>query len=169
MAGKNLFWYMDGLGSLSEIMFRIYIDGDYLCLDNVKPHMIGGDKVLQQYKINTEDILDLGIVKVSELKKQSVVGRGVVGGLLFGPVGAVLGGMSATGKQKIKSTLAICYLPSSGDDPKTIVFNAEPPSWGGQNISSATKMKNELAKRPKSERVVRYLGQIVNEDGSITL
>ena len=42
MAGKNLFWYMDGLGSLSEIMFRIYIDGDYLCLDNVKPHMIGG-------------------------------------------------------------------------------------------------------------------------------
>ena len=32
MAGKNLFWYMDGLGSLSEIMFRIYIDGDYLCL-----------------------------------------------------------------------------------------------------------------------------------------
>ena len=119
MAGKNLFWYMDGLGSLSEIMFRIYIDGDYLCLDNVKPHMIGGDKVLQQYKI--------------------------------------------------KSTLAICYLPSSGDDPKTIVFNAEPPSWGGQNISSATKMKNELAKRPKSERVVRYLGQIVNEDGSITL
>ena len=51
MAGKNLFWYMDGLGSLSEIMFRIYIDGDYLCLDNVKPHMIGGDKVLQQYKI----------------------------------------------------------------------------------------------------------------------
>ena len=108
MAGKNLFWYMDGLGSLSEIMFRIYIDGDYLCLDNVKPHMIGGDKVLQQYKIKTEDILDLGIVKVSELKKQSVVGRGVVGGLLFGPVGAVLGGMSATGKQKIKSTLAIC-------------------------------------------------------------
>ena len=95
--------------------------------------------MLQQYKIKTEDILDLGIVKVSELKKQSVVGRGVVGGLLFGPVGAVLGGMSATGKQKIKSTLAICYLPSSGDDTKTIVFNADAPSWGDRTFPPQPK------------------------------
>ena len=169
MAGKNLFWYMDGLGNLNDIMFRVYLDGEYLCMDNVKPHMIGSDKVLQQYKIKAGDILDFGIVKVSELQKQSVVGRGVVGGLLFGPVGAVLGGMSATGKQKIKSTFAICYLPSNGDEPKTIVFNAEPPSWGSQNALSVAKMKNELAKTPKSERVMKYLGQTVNDDGSISL
>lgn len=169
MAGKNLFWYMDGLGNLNDIMFRVYIDGEFLCMDNVKPHMIGSDKVLQQYKIKAADILDFGIVKMSELTKQSVAARGVAGGLLLGPVGAVLGGMSATGKQKIKSTLAICYLPSSGDEPKTVVFNAEPPSWEAQNISSVNKMKSELAKRPKSERVMKYLGQTVNEDGSITL
>lgn len=169
MAGKNLFWYMDGLGTLNDIMFRVYIDGDYLYMDNVSPHMIGSDKVLKQYKIKTEDILDFGIVKTSELKKQSVVGRGVVGGMLFGPAGAVLGGMSAIGKQKIKSTLAICYLPSNGGEPKTIVFNAEPPSWGSQNSLSVAKIKNELAKHPKSERVMKYLGQTVNTDGSITL
>lgn len=46
---------------------------------------------------------------------------------------------------------------------------ADAAAWGGNNAVSIAKLKNELAKQPKSERVVRYLGQTVNEDGSITL
>lgn len=169
MAGKNLFYYMDGLGDIQSGMFRVYLDGDYLMMDQVSPRMIGKDKVIQQYKIKAADVLDFGIVKVSELKNQSVIGRGAVGGLLFGPVGAVLGGMSAVAKSKIKSTLAISYLPSNGDEPKTVVFDAEPPSWGSQNALSVVKMKKEMSNISKSERVMKYLGQTINEDGSITL
>lgn len=170
MAGKNLFYYLDGLGNLpSQSMFRVELEGDVVLLNQVKPHAFGKDKVIQQYKLPAASIIDFGIVKTAELQKQSVVGRGAVGGFLFGPVGAVLGGMSAAGKQKIKSTLAICYLPSTGGDPKTIVFDAEPPSWGGSNAGSVSKMKRELLNVPKSPAVMAYLGQTVNEDGSISL
>lgn len=169
MSGKNLFWYMSGLGNTESIMFRIYISDEFLILDNVKPHAFLSDTVIQQYKLKASDIVAFDIVKTSELKKGSVLGRGAAGGILFGPVGAVLGGMSAMSGQKVKSTLAICYLPSSGNEPKTIVFNAEPVSWGGQNAASISKMKKQLSKIPRSDRVKAYLGQTVNEDGSITL
>ena len=166
---KNLFDYLDGLGDLPQnSVFRVVLEGEFLSLYRIKLKTFGADEIIQHYKISTSDILALDQVKTSELQNQSVVGRGVVGGLLFGPVGALLGGMSATGKQKIKTTLAISYVPSNGNEPKTVIL-ADAAAWGGNNAVSIAKLKNELAKQPKSERVVRYLGQTVNEDGSITL
>ena len=170
MSGKNLFYYLDGLGNLPEqSMFRVTLEDGFLLLDHVKPHPFGKDKLIQQYKIPADMIVDFGIVKTSELKKQSVLGRGAVGGFLLGPVGAVLGGMSAVGKQKIKSTLAICYIPSGGGDPRTAVFDAEPSGWATTNLSSITKLKKELLKTPKSPAVMSYLGQSTAADGSIML
>lgn len=170
MAGKNLFFYLSGLGNLpGGAMFRIEIDGDTLVLSQVSPRAFGKDKIIQQYKIAASDILAFDILTEAELKNRSVVGRGVIGGLLFGPVGAVLGGLSGNNKQKIKATLAISYLPSSGGDPRTVVFDAEPPSWSSQNKLSVAKIKNELINIPKSTAVTAYLGQTVNADGSITL
>ncbi len=170
MSGKNLFTVLDGLGNQEQnALFRLELDAEELHITKVKARAFRGDTILQEYKIPTRSIVDFGIVTASELKKQSVIGRGAVGGLLFGPVGAVLGGMSATGKQKIKSTLAICYLPSTGGEPKTIVFDAEPAGWANSNRVSILKMKNQLLKLPKSPEVLAYLGQTVNQDGSITL
>lgn len=165
----NLFEYLNGLGTLPErAMFEISLDEEYLTMNQIKLKVFGKNEILQQYRIKACDILALDIVKKAELENQSVIGRGAVGGLLFGPVGAVLGGMSATSKQKIKSTLAISYLPSSGDEPKTIVFT-DASSWSGNNALSVSKMKDRLTKIPKSARAMSYLGQAVNEDGSITL
>lgn len=51
-------------------------------------------------------------------KSKSVVGRAVVGGLLFGSVGAVVGGISGTGKKaskKIKNFLVIDYISQNGE------------------------------------------------------
>lgn len=170
MSGKNLFFYLSGLGNLPErAYFRVGIDGDTLILAQVSPRAFGKDKIIQQYKIAAQSILAFDILTEAELKKRSVVGRGVAGGLLFGPVGAVLGGLSGNNKQKIKSTLAISYIPSSGNDPRTIVLDAELTSWEGQNKLSVAKIKNKLAKIPKSAEAMAYLGQTVNQDGSITL
>ena len=167
---KNLFYHLDGLGNLPQSTpFSIGFDGEYVLLDQLKLKIFGKNETVQQYKIKAADILDFGIVNTAELKNKSVIGRGVAGGLLFGPVGALLGGMSGANQQKIKSTLAICYLPSTGGDPKTVIFDAEPPSWGSMNKVAASKMQRELTKNPKSEAVMAYLGQTVEEDGSILL
>lgn len=167
---KNLFYYLDGLGALpSQAMFRVSLSDGYLLLDYIKLHVLKKDEILQQYKIKAEDILAFDIVNASELKNQSVVGRGAVGAFLFGPVGALLGGMSAANKQKIKSTLAISYLSSANREPKTIIFDAEPPSWKGNNAIFVAKAKKDLAKIPKSKAVMEHLGQSINNDGSITL
>ena len=166
---KNLFDYLDGLGDLpANSVFRVLLEGEFLSLYRIKLKTFGSDEIIQQYKIKAADILALDQVKTSELQNQSVVGRGVVGGLLFGPVGALLGGMSATGKQKIKTTLAISYLPSSGNEAKTVIL-ADSVAWGGNNAASIAKLKKDLEKIPKSDRAMAYLGQTVNEDGSITL
>lgn len=166
---KNLFDYLDGLGDLpSNSVFRVLLEGEFLSLYRIKLKTFGADEVIQHYKINAADILALDQVKTSELQNQSVVGRGMVGGLLFGPVGALLGGMSATGKQKIKTTLAISYLPSNGNEPKTIIL-ADSVAWGGNNTVSIAKLKKDLEKIPKSARAMKYLGQTINQDGSITL
>lgn len=170
MAEKNLFYYMDGLGNLPDhAMFSLTIENNILHLNHVIPHLLGKGKVLQEYKINAENILAFDIVNVADLQNKSVIGRGAAGAFLFGPVGAVLGGMSGASKQKIKSTLAISFLPSLGGDPKTIVFDAEPPSWGSKNKLSIAKMKKQLTQITKSQEVMAHLGQTVNADGSISL
>lgn len=165
-----MFTYLDGLGNISKnSIFKVEIEDDYLLLNAVQLRMLGKDKILQQYKIKTSDILAFEIVKAADLKDKSVIGRGAIGGLLFGPVGAVLGGMSGANKQKITSTLAICYLPSTGGEPKTVVLNAESPGWKSQNQLSIAKMQSRLNKVPKSNAVKEYLGLVENTDGSITL
>ena len=167
---KNLFYYLNGLGALpNQATFRVSLTDGYVFLDHIKLHTFKKDEVLQQYKIKAEDILAFDLVNASELKDQSVVGRGAVGAFLFGPVGALLGGMSAASKQKIKSTLVISYLSSSDGEAKTIILDAEPPSWKGNNAIFVAKTKKELAKIPKSKSVMEHLGQSINRDGSITL
>lgn len=55
-------------------------------------------------------------------KSKSVVGRAVVGGLLLGPLGAVVGGMSGIGSKSTKLTdypdniLTVCFENSGVDD-----------------------------------------------------
>lgn len=173
MALKNLFRYVDGLGTLPDtVMFQLRVEDEYLIMERIDKLKIGLGKqnIDAVYKIKAEDILAFDIVDVAEAKKKSVVGRGIAGNFLFGPVGAIVGGMSAAGQSKVKTTLAVSYLPSNGDDePRTIIFNVENPSWTGMNKGQAMKMKKAILDIPKSERVLAYLGQTVSDDGSIIL
>lgn len=167
---RNLFYYLSGLGTLPEnAQFELSLEDGFLIMNYLKIKVLGRNEVVQQYKINACDIVALDIVNTADLKKKSMLARGAAGGILFGPVGAVLGGMSAAAQSKIKSTLSIGYISSGNGEMKSVVFNADPPSWGGLNRSAIAKFKKILEKVPKSAAVLEYLGQTQNADGSITL
>ena len=55
-------------------------------------------------EISLKDIINVGVINDKHLKEKnkSVIGRGIAGGLLFGGVGLVLGGLSGTGTKQIK-------------------------------------------------------------------
>lgn len=73
-----------------------------------------------------KDILKYEILKNNELisKKQGTVGRAVVGGLLLGPLGALVGGMSAGSKteDKVKSIDLRIYVNDMDNPTHTINF-----------------------------------------------
>lgn len=52
-------------------------------------------------------------------KNKSVIGRAAAGGLVFGPIGAVVGAVSGTGKKEEKEShylFIVSYTSSSGED-----------------------------------------------------
>lgn len=52
-------------------------------------------------------------------KNKSVIGRAAAGGFIFGPVGAVVGAISGTGKKEeteIRRVFVISYSPSNGEE-----------------------------------------------------
>jgi len=72
-------------------------------------------------------IINAGIVREEEIteKSKSVLGRAAVGGLILGPLGAIVGGMSGTGKKektKLKAYYVINYKSSNDDEIKVLSF-----------------------------------------------
>ena len=84
------------------------------------------------YDIHNSQIINLQQTSgeaLSKTEKKSVVGRAVVGGLLLGPVGAVVGGMSGLGgtKEKIinKDYLVINYWDVETKTPQTLLISGK--------------------------------------------
>lgn len=70
-----------------------------------------------------EDFTETEIIE----KNKSVVGRAVGGGIVFGPLGAIIGGMSGTGKKtktKPKFYIVINYISSQADEIKVLTFSS---------------------------------------------
>lgn len=69
------------------------------------------------------DITNAEVLTETTEENKSVIGRAVVGGLLLGPVGAVVGGISGTGKkEKNNYYLRITY--SNGNEEKTVILKS---------------------------------------------
>ncbi len=170
--GKNIFEYKSGLPATpSQPTFSLSTEGGDLLVQEVKVKVLGKNEVLRTYRIPLENIISLEIVTEKELKDKSVLGRGAVGALLLGPVGAVLGGMSGVGsKQKSVFMLAVAYATQSAPgEVKTLVFNAEYAGWLGQNQAAVRQIKKEMEGVQPSALVSQCIGQSVAPDGSITL
>ncbi|MGG7176186.1 hypothetical protein ACQPU1_01235 [Clostridium paraputrificum] len=125
---------IDGLPVSSKADINITCDGTQIIIQEVKLKFTKNE-VLNTFRINLENILDLIVADKKEIlnKNKSVIGRGVAGGLIFGPVGAMLGGMSGIGgKQEIKKIgtfLVISYRNSAGEIAN-ITLKADKPMTG---------------------------------------
>lgn len=83
-----------------------------------------------------------GVSRTDLLKQdKSVIARGVVGGLLLGPIGAIVGGMSGVGtKDKKGAFLVINYRSSATDQIEVIIFDMK-------NILTARKIAKSLTRK----------------------
>lgn len=79
------------------------------------------------FELNYEKLTAIKAAKETDLVKadKSVLGRAAVGGLVLGPLGAIVGGMSAVGgKKNVRGELLILnYLPDGKSEPQPIIFN----------------------------------------------
>ncbi|MDO5433833.1 hypothetical protein [Eubacterium sp.] len=85
-------------------------------------------KSLKVYKIDLSKVITIDTINKENIyeKKKSVIGRGLTGAVLFGPAGAVLGGMSGIGtkEQKVNvSIFSISFYGNNESDIKTILFD----------------------------------------------
>lgn len=93
--------------------------------------MFGGERVLPCEKITK------AIATTSteiEQSSKSVAGRAVIGGVLLGPVGAIVGGMTGIGKKEKKKTQSyvIINYTSNGEEKVAAFISptvADPRNW----------------------------------------
>lgn len=100
----------------------VYKNGDMVDVALYEDHLIIMSPVLkQEIKLNYNQITDVFYGLKTEIieKEKSVIGRAVAGGLLFGGVGAVVGGISGTGTKEKKERhfyFIISYISNAGED-----------------------------------------------------
>ncbi len=115
-------------GSLISDYFKVtdnlgaYKDGDMVDVALYDDYLIIKSPILkQEIKLNYNQITDVFYGLETEIieKNKSVIGRAVAGGLLFGGVGAIVGGVSGTGTKEKKERhfyFIISYTSSTGED-----------------------------------------------------
>lgn len=122
--------YLQGLPNINVgDICKLSFDNENLIIQAIKVSGIIKSKVnvINTFKINNKKIISFDLINKSniETKSKSVIGRGIAGGLIFGPVGAIIGGISGT-KQDIKSNdeffLNISYYGVNEDDLKVLIF-----------------------------------------------
>lgn len=100
------------------------------------------------------DFGDFTEKQVTEItKNKSVVGRAVGGGLLLGPLGAIIGGMSGIGdktKTKVEYTsyFVINFTSSNDSEPKVVSFGMTANTWGLSNFTNNLSKKTGIKKEP---------------------
>lgn len=117
---------IDGLSLKNpDADLELNFDNNYLLIAETRPQ---GFKTVTDnlFKIPLENVMDTFLTTQKEImeKDKSVIGRGVVGGLLFGPAGLLIGGLSGIGKKSVTEYTKIyimSYVGSNGE-VKNITF-----------------------------------------------
>jgi len=150
------------LSGASRRLFELNFIGGEDFLENNNKNGIGGTKLeilkdgsleinTGSYKtsaILTKNRLKVIVIeKIDELfhkKNKSVIGRAVFGGLLLGPLGALVGGMSGLGEKEVKQKLLADYLVSFKIDDEE--SNNEKILLFGCKSKDFSRVENYLSK-----------------------
>lgn len=130
--------HMHGIPDVPQYrLANLFLSGEKLVIESEK----------KVYEIRYDQLTAAESMQKSELlkKDKSVIARGVVGGLLLGPIGAIIGGLSGMGQKKIKGDfLIINYRSAADSEVKVLIFDVK-------NILQANKLAKSLkAKIPVS-------------------
>lgn len=114
--------FIDGIAGIPQnTPCLIFANSDLLTIQPL--HM----KTAPNYNIQMLQITNVAIVTEQEIveKSKSVIGRGIAGGLLLGPVGAIVGGLSGVPSKKVKTFsffLVFNYRSADNAEISTITF-----------------------------------------------
>ena len=111
--------------------------------------IIGGKGVAQLSYSQVTAAAKVNEQEIAELDK-SVIGRAVAGGVLLGPLGAVVGGMSGVGKKQktvYKDYFVINYTAASGE-ASVLSFEMVGPPVGFASFLSELKQRAGIAENP---------------------
>ena len=101
----------------------ITFDDEFVIINVIEPNAGKNPRtILNTYKLPFDRILAVDIINHQNIteKNKSVIGRGLAGGLLFGPAGMFLGGLSGTG---VKRSTKITYFLSFSYENKENEIN----------------------------------------------
>lgn len=118
-----------------------------VCADTIRKAvviklMFGGERVLPCEKI-TQAIATTSTE--IEQRNKSVAGRAMIGGVLLGPVGAIVGGMTGIGKKekkKIQSFVIINYTSNGEDKVAAFISPTVGDPRNGKLVKAITEMAN---------------------------
>ncbi|MGL4875196.1 MAG: hypothetical protein ACRC30_11170 [Clostridium sp.] len=119
---------IDGIPLTKNSDVNVFIENDEIIINEVKLGVFKS-KILSTFKLKLDKVLEVVVAEETELvnMNKSVIGRGAVG-MLFGPVGALLGGMSAVGaksKKRVKEKLMVISYIGNNNEVKNITFEIE--------------------------------------------
>ena len=92
----------------------------------------------QEILLPISKITRTGILHIDTVESGNMIGRAIIGGVLFGSAGAIIGAMSAQERKKVKHLYSINYL-SDGEE-KAIVMK----SAGAINEMKFRRMLDDL-------------------------
>lgn len=139
-------------------VWQLSIEGEFLKLNETSG--IVKRKSLKVYKIDLSKVITIDTITKENIyeKKKSVIGRGLTGAALFGPAGAVLGGMSGIGTKEQKvcvSIFSISFYGKSEEDIKTILFDKM------ANWDMFDAIEQEFKEKHKEELEINESGEIL--------
>ena len=112
-------------------------------------------------EISLKDIINVGVINDKHLreKNKSVIGRGIAGGLLFGSVGLVLGGLSGTGTKQIKEDVQYIVVNYNENNENKVISVYVNGAFSG---ASFVKKLNNIVSLSKEENKCPNCGKEYN-------